>query len=63
MITIKKTIEITYYLKESTLEAFADRNGYDANELNEAIDNDELDVEWLCAFQDETTVDYKVEKS
>ena len=29
MITIKKTIEITYYLKESALEAFADRNGYE----------------------------------
>lgn len=63
MIVIKKTVEITYYLEESALEAFADRNGYDANELNEAIDNDELDVEWLCAFQDETTVDYKVERS
>lgn len=63
MIVIKKTVETTYYLEESALEAFADRNGYDANELNEAIDNDELDVEWLCAFQDETTVDYKVERS
>ena len=63
MIVIKKTVEITYYLEESALEAFADRNGYDANELNEAIDNDELDVEWLCTFQDETTVDYKVERS
>ena len=63
MIIIKKTVEITYYLEESALEAFADRNGYDANELNEAIDNDELDVEWLCTFQDETTVDYKVERS
>lgn len=63
MIVIKKTVETTYYLEESVLEAFADRNGYDANELNEAIDNDELDVEWLCAFQDETTVDYKVERS
>ena len=63
MITIKKTIEITYYLEESTLEAFADRNGYDSNELNEAIDNNELDVEWLCTFQDEITVDYKVERN
>lgn len=63
MIVIKKTVETTYYLEESALEAFADRNGYDADELNEAIDNDELDVEWLCAFQDETTVDYKVERS
>lgn len=63
MIVIKKTVETTYYLEESALEAFADRNGYDANELNEAIDNDELDIEWLCAFQDETTVDYKVERS
>lgn len=63
MIVIKKTVEITYYLEESALEAFADRNGYDADELNEAIDNDELDVEWLCASQDETTVDYKVERS
>lgn len=63
MIIIKKTVEITYYLEESALEAFADRNGYDANELNEAIDNDELDVEWLCISQDETTVDYKVERS
>lgn len=62
MITIKKTVEITYYLEESALEAFADRNGYDANELNEAIDNDELDVEWLCTSKDETTVDYKVER-
>ena len=63
MIVIKKTVEITYYLEESALKAFADRNGYDEDELNEAIDNDELDVEWLCAFQDETTVDYKVERS
>lgn len=63
MIVIKKTVETTYYLEESALEAFADRNGYDEDELNEAIDNDELDVEWLCAFQDETTVDYKVERS
>ena len=63
MIIIKKTVEITYYLEESALEAFADRNGYDADELNEAIDNDELDVEWLCISQDETTVDYKVERS
>ena len=62
MITIKKTVEITYYLEESALEAFADRNGYDANELNEAIENDELDVEWLCTFQDETMIDYKVER-
>ena len=62
MITIKKTIEITYYLEEEALRAFADHNGYDENELNEAIDNDELDVEWLCTSQDETTVDYKVER-
>lgn len=62
MIIIKKTVEITYHLEESELEAFADRNGYDVNELNEAIDNDELDVEWLCSFQDETTVNYKVER-
>jgi hypothetical protein len=62
MIKIKKTVEITYHLEESELEAFADRNGYDVNELNEAIDNDELDVEWLCSFQDETTVNYKVER-
>ena len=63
MITIKKTVEITYYLEERTLEAFADRNDYDANELKEAIDNDKLDVEYLCTFQDETTIDYKVERS
>lgn len=63
MITIKKTVEITYYLKEEVLRAFADRNGYSEDELNEAIDNDELDVEWLCTSQDETTVDYKVERS
>ena len=62
MIIIKKTVEITYHLEESELEAFADRNGYDKDELNEAIDNDELDVEWLCSFQDETTVNYKVER-
>lgn len=62
MIIIKRTVEITYHLEESELEAFADRNGYDVNELNEAIDNDELDVEWLCSFQDETTVGYKVER-
>lgn len=47
MIVIKKTVKITYYLEENVLEAFADRNGYDVDELNEAIDNDELDVEWL----------------
>lgn len=62
MITIKKTVEITYHLEESALEAFADRNGFDTDELNEAIDNDELDVEWLCTSQDEITVDYKVER-
>ena len=62
MITIKKTIEITYYLEESALKGFADRNGYDEDELNEAIDNDELDVEWLCTFQDEITVNYEVER-
>jgi hypothetical protein len=62
MITIKKTIEVIYYLEESALEAFADRNGYDVNELNEAINNNELDVEWLCTFHDETTVDYEVER-
>ena len=63
MITIKKTIEITYYLKESTLEAFAHRNGYDVNELNEAIDNNELGVEWICTSLNETIIDYKVERS
>lgn len=62
MIMIKKIVEITYYLEEETLRAFADRNGYDENELIKAINNDELDVEWLCTSQDETTVDYKVEK-
>lgn len=62
MIKIKKTVEITYYLEESELATFADRNGYDVNELNEAIDNDELDVEWLCSFQDATTINYKVER-
>ena len=62
MIIIKKTVEITYYLEESTLQNFADRNGYDMDELNEAIDNDELDVEWLCTLQDETPIDYKVER-
>lgn len=63
MITIKKTIEITYYLKESTLEAFANRNGYDVNELNEAIDNNELGVEWICSSSNETIIDYKVERN
>jgi hypothetical protein len=63
MITVKKTIEITYYLEESVLEAFADRNGYDANELKEAIDNNELGVEWLCTSLNETIIDYKVERS
>lgn len=63
MITVKKTIEITYYLEESVLEAFADRNGYDVNELNEAINNNELGVEWLCTSLNETIIDYKVERS
>lgn len=62
MITIKKTVVTTYYLEESVLKDFADRNGYDANELNEAIDNDELDVEWLCTSQDEIIIGYKVER-
>ena len=62
MIIIKKTVEITYYLEESALEAFADRNGYDEEELNKAIENDELDVEWLCSFHDEITIDYTVER-
>ena len=63
MIKIKKTIEITYYLdEENVLEAFADRNGFDKNELNKAIDNNELDVEWLCTYQDEVIVDYQVER-
>lgn len=63
MITIKKTVEITYHLEEKALEEFADRNGYNVDELNEAIDNDELYVDWLCTSQDETTVDYKVKRS
>ena len=62
MIIIKKTIEVTYYLDEGEIMAFADRNGFDEDEINEAIDNDELDVEWLCSRQDEITVDYKVER-
>ena len=62
MIKIKKTIEITYYLDESEIMAFADRNGFDEDEINEAIDNDELDVEWLCSHQDEITIDCKVER-
>lgn len=62
MIVIKRTVETTYYLKEEVLRVFADRNGYSEEELNVAIDNDELDVEWLCEVQDETTVNYKVER-
>ena len=62
MIKIKKTVEITYYLDESVLATFADRNGFNEDEINEAIDNDELDVEWLCSCGDEITIDYKVER-
>ena len=62
MIVIKKTVEFTYYLEEGTLRDFADRNGYDENELNEAIDNDELDVEYLCTCRHETPINYKVER-
>lgn len=63
MIKIKKTVEIIYYLNESTLMAFADRNGFDKDEINEAIDNDTLNVEGLCFRQDEAIVDYKVERN
>lgn len=63
MIKIKRTVEITYYLDENALRDFAERNGYDEDELNEAIDNDELNVEYLCAFKDETEIDYEVERS
>lgn len=63
MIAIKKTIEITYYLKESDIKAFADRNGFDEDEIYEAIDNDELDVEGLCFSQSEELVDYEVERN
>lgn len=63
MITIKKAVEIIYYLKESDVKAFADRNGFDEDEINEAIDNDTLDVERLCFYQDEAIVDYKVERN
>lgn len=63
MIKIKKTIEITYYLDEDTLKTFADRNGFDEDEINEAIDNDELDVEWLCFSQSEALIDYEVERN
>lgn len=62
MIKIKKPIEVIYYLEEDALRAFADRNGYDEEELNEAIENDELDVEWLCSFHDEIIIDYTVER-
>ena len=63
MITIKKTIEITYYLKESDVKAFADRYDYDEDELNEAIGNEAVDIEWLCFHRDEAIVDYKVERN
>lgn len=62
MIVITKVIERKIYVKEETLAEFADRNGYDIDELNEALDNDELDVDWLMEFDDETVVDYKVER-
>ena len=62
MIVITKLVERKIYVKEETLEEFADRNGYDIDELNEALDNDELDVDWLMDFDDETVVDYKVER-
>lgn len=62
MIKIKRTVETTYYLDENALKDFADRNGYDEDELNEAIDNDELNVEWFCIFKDETEIDYEVER-
>lgn len=63
MIKIKKTIEITYYLKEVDVKAFADRNGFDEDEINEAIDDDTLDVEEFCCYQSEALVDYEVERN
>lgn len=63
MIKIKKTIEITYYLKEDDVKAFADRNGFDEDEINEAIDDDTLDVEGLCCYQSEALIDYEVERN
>lgn len=63
MIAIKKTVEITYYLKEDDVKAFADRNGFDEDEINEAINDDTLDVEGLCSYISETIVDYKVERN
>lgn len=62
MIVITKLVERKIYVKEETLTEFADRNGYDIDELNEALNNDELDVDWLMEFEDETVVDYKVER-
>ena len=62
MIVVTKTVERRIYLKEEALQEFAERNGYDIDELNEALDNDELDIDWLMEFDDETVIDYKVER-
>lgn len=62
MIIITKLVERKIYVREETLIEFATRNGYDFGELNEALNNDELDVDWLMDFEDETVVDYKVER-
>lgn len=62
MIVVTKTVERKIYLKEEVLQEFAERNGYDIDELNEALDNDELDIDWLMEFDDETVIDYKVER-
>lgn len=62
MIIITKVVERKIYVKEETLEEFANRNRYNIEELNEALNNDELDVDWLADFDDETVIDYKVER-
>lgn len=62
MIVVTKIVERRIYLKEETLQDFAEKNGYNIDELNEALDNDELDIDWLMEFDDETVIDYKVER-
>lgn len=62
MIVVTKTVERRIYIKEEALQEFAERNSYDIDEINEALDNDELDIDWLMEFDDETVIDYKVER-
>ena len=52
MIIVKQIIEKTYYIEEDI----------DIDSLAEDIENGNIDLEYICDFEDETCVDYKIEE-